>query len=262
MKDFNSPWRKIASTIYKKPTDSKIMGSVEIDVTDLEAYISQKRKEGIKITLTHFFMVATARALANEVPELNTYVKRGKILSHTDITATVSVLQANGDMSSVKIKSADKLTLSGSEKVLADAIQENRQGEENKLMKMKDALGNIPWPFRNWIYKIIKTISVDWGIALPFLNVDSSAFGSFVLSNIGTLGLDIGYPALLPSANISMVMMLGSVNKKPWVVNDEIIPRKIIMLSSALDHRVVDASHAGKLFRYYKRMVLNPELLE
>ena len=51
----NTSWRKTALTIYKKPVDSKIFGSVEIDITDLEKYIAKKRKSGIKITLTHFF---------------------------------------------------------------------------------------------------------------------------------------------------------------------------------------------------------------
>ena len=47
--NLNTAWRQIASTIYKKPNDSKIFGSVEIDVTDLEIYIEKKRKEGLKI---------------------------------------------------------------------------------------------------------------------------------------------------------------------------------------------------------------------
>ena len=72
----NTTWRKIASTIYKKPVDSKIFGSVEIDITDLEIYIQAKRKAGVKITLTHFFLLATARAIKEEIPEFNTYVKR------------------------------------------------------------------------------------------------------------------------------------------------------------------------------------------
>ncbi len=58
----NTSWRKVAASIYKKPTDSKIFGSVELDVTDLEQYITQKRKEGLKITLTHIFTLAVARA--------------------------------------------------------------------------------------------------------------------------------------------------------------------------------------------------------
>jgi pyruvate/2-oxoglutarate dehydrogenase complex dihydrolipoamide acyltransferase (E2) component len=68
----NNAWRKTASTLYKKPDDSKILGSVEVDITELQEYIAQKRKEGLKITLTHFFTLATARAIKEKLPELNT----------------------------------------------------------------------------------------------------------------------------------------------------------------------------------------------
>ena len=69
--NLNNGWRRVAASVYRKPVDSKIFGSVEIDVTDLEAFISARRKQGVKITLTHFFTLAVARALKNDVPELN-----------------------------------------------------------------------------------------------------------------------------------------------------------------------------------------------
>ena len=74
----NTDWRKVASTIYRKPLDSKIYGSVEVDITDLEKYIAHKRKDGIKITLTHILTLILGRAFRSEVPELNAYIKRGK----------------------------------------------------------------------------------------------------------------------------------------------------------------------------------------
>ncbi|MBK6976887.1 MAG: 2-oxo acid dehydrogenase subunit E2 [Cytophagaceae bacterium] len=261
-KNLNNPWRKTASTIYKKPVDSKILGSVEIDVTDVEAYISQKRKEGLKITLTHFFLLATARAVKTEVPELNTYVKRGNIYSYPSLDATVSVLLPDGEMSSIKVHAVDTFNLRESVDLLSEAIKNTRKGSENKTMKMKHKLAEFPWPIRGWIYKTIKTILTDWGISLPFLGMTNNTFGSFIFSNIGTLGLDNGYPALMPTANVSFVMIMGGVRKKPWVVNDEIVPRKIITLGAALDHRVVDASHAGKLFKVLKYYVAHPEKLE
>lgn len=258
----NSPWRQTAATIYKKPIDSKILGSVEIDVTYLEQYISQKRKEGLKITLTHIFLLAISRAMRTDIPELNTYVKRGNIYEHPQIDTTVSVLLPSGEMGSVKIKNSDKITLNEVAEELSLAINSTKKGNENATMKNKERLAMFPWPIRNWIYAFLKKISIDWGISLPFMDVTPHSFGSFILSNIGTLGLDYGYPALLPTANISLVFMLGTVNKKPWVVDDKIEIRKIMNLSAALDHRVVDASHAGKLFKYLKMIVRNPELLE
>ncbi len=257
----NTSWRKTASTIYKKPVDSKIFGSVEIDITDLENYIAEKRKSGVKITLTHFFLVATARAI-KEIPELNTYVKRGNIYSHEQISATVSVLLQSGEMGSVKMLNTDKLTLTESAVKLKEEIQKTYKGDENATMQMKEKLAAIPWPLRGWVYQSIKYITTTLGISIPPLGLSANNFGSFILSNIGSIGLDIGYPALMPSANIAFVLILGGVTKKPWVVNDEIVPRSILMLGAALDHRVIDASHGGKLFRLLKRFVNNPELLE
>ena len=258
----NTSWRKTASTIYKKPVDSKIFGSVEIDITDLEKYINEKRKTGIKITLTHFFLLATARAIKEQVPELNTYVKRGNIYSYKQIDATVSVLLQNGEMGSVKIQNVDKLTLEESAIKLREEIKKSYQGDENTTMQMKEKLASIPWPLRGWIYQFIKYLTTNMGISIPHLGLSANNFGSFILSNIGSIGLDIGYPALMPSANISFVLILGGINKKPWVVNNEIVPRTILTLGAALDHRVIDASHGGKLFKYLKKMVKNPTLLE
>jgi len=261
MKDLNTTWRKVASTIYQKPVDSKIFGTVEIDITDLERFIQTQRKEGHKITLTHFFLLATARAIRDEVPEFNTYIKRGNVYSYAQIDATVSVLLPNGDMSSVKMQQIDQLTLKEVAEKMQEQIVETRKGAENQTMQIKDRLAAVPWPFRGWIYQLLRFITVSLGLSIRPLGLTANSFGAFVLSNIGSIGLDIGYPALFPSANVSFVLILGGVRQKAWVVNETIIPRTILTLGAALDHRVVDASHGGKLFRYLKKIVKQPEEL-
>ena len=127
---------------------------------------------------------------------------------------------------------------------------------------MKDKLAAVPWPLRGFVYRIIKFITVSMGLSIPSLGLSANNFGTFFLSNIGSLGLDIGYPALFPSANVSFVLIMGGVAQRPWVVNDEIVPRTIMKLAATLDHRVVDASHGGRLFKYYKKIVANPAMLE
>lgn len=260
--ELNSGWRKVASSIYLRPTDSKIFGSVEIDITDLEEYIAQKRKNGVKATLTHVFILAAARALKEEVPELNTYIKRGNVILRDHIDVMVSVLLRESIMGSVLIRDADKLTLEELIKVMNDEVQSARKGSENKTMQIKDKLARIPWPFRGWVFRLLKTITADLGYSFPSLGLSANSFGSFVVSNIGSVGLDMGYPALLPSSNVSFVLVLGGVNRKPAVVGEQILPRTILSLGAALDHRVVDASHGGLLFRYLKKIVKNPELLD
>ncbi len=260
--ELNSAWRKVASSIYRRPVDSKIFGSVEIDITNLELFIAEKRKNGIKATLTHVFILAAARALKQEVPELNTYIRRGNVVHRDHIDVMVSILLRDSKMGSVMIKDADTLTLEELVKVMKDEVVQSRKGDENKTMQMKDKLASIPWPLRGWVYRFIKTVTMDWGFSFPSLGLSANSFGSFVVSNIGSLGLDMGYPALFPSSNVSFVLILGGVNRKPAVVDEQIVPRTILSLGAALDHRVVDASHGGLIFRYLKYIVKNPHLLE
>jgi pyruvate/2-oxoglutarate dehydrogenase complex dihydrolipoamide acyltransferase (E2) component len=260
--DLNNEWRKVASTIYQKPVDSKILGQSEVDVTDLEAFVAEKRKNGVKITLTHIFTLAAARALRFEIPEVNAYVRRGKIIQRPQIDAVVSVLLDGSELGSVKILNADQITLEELSVMMADEIKKTRKGEENKTMDMKGRLAAIPWPFRVWIYRFLKLYTISWGLSIKKLGLTPNSFGSFIVSNIGTLGLDLGFPALMPTSNVSFVLILGAVNKKPWVVNDKIVPRKIITLGAALDHRICDGSHGGRLFRYLKYIVRHPELLD
>jgi pyruvate/2-oxoglutarate dehydrogenase complex dihydrolipoamide acyltransferase (E2) component len=258
--NLNNAWRKTASTLYRKPDDSKILGSVELDITELQEYIAQKRKEGLKITLTHFFTLATARAIKEKLPELNTYIRRGNVRTHEKLTATVSVLLRANEMGSVKVEDIDQMNYARLVEFLQHKIVEARKGTENNTMQMKDRLAAIPWPLRNLVYWFIRKMIIDWG--LSFGELSANNFGSYIVSNIGTLGLDNGYPALFPAANISFVLIMGGVKKKPLVINDEVKIRTVITLAAALDHRVVDASHAGILFKQYKRFVNQPGLFE
>ncbi|WP_341226056.1 2-oxo acid dehydrogenase subunit E2 [uncultured Arcticibacterium sp.] len=260
IKDLNNAWRKTASTLYKKPEDSKILGSVELDITDLQEYINKKRKEGLKITLTHFFTLATARAINDKLPELNTYIKRGNVKSYDDINATVSVLLRENEMGSVKIDKVNTLSFSDLVPILNTKIKEARKGTENGTMKLKETMASIPWPFRNLFYWFIRKMLVDWGLSIG--GISANDMGSYIVSNIGSLGLDTGYPALFPATNVSFVLIMGGVKKTPLVIDDEVKIRTVITLAAALDHRVVDASHAGILFKYYKSIVKTPELLE
>ena len=260
--NLNTNWRKVAATIYRKPLDSKIYGSVEIDVTDLEKYISAKRKEGIKITLTHIFTLIVGRALRNEIPQFNTFIRRGKVIPRKQVDALVSVLLPGGQMGSVKVENADQITIEEIATLMNEKINQSRQGNENQTMQSKNMLSSLPWPVRSWLFWLYKTITIHWGISMPFLGLSTNSFGSYVISNIGSIGLDSGYGALLPSANVSVVLILGGVAKKPVVINDKIVARRILSLSATLDHRVVDGSHGGKLFRFIRQTVKNPFLLE
>jgi len=260
--NINNDWRKVAAAIYKKPVDSKILGQVELDVTELEEFIAEKRKNGLKVTLTHIFTMAAARALRYEVPELNAYVRRGSIVQRKQVDAMVSLLMDGSEMGTVRINNADQLTSAEFTALVSEGIREARRGILNRTTDMKSRIARIPWPLRVWLLRLLKLATMTWGISLPKLGLSNGSFGSFIVTNIGTLGLDIGFPALMPISDVSYVLVIGAVSKKPWVVNDEIKIRKIITLGAALDHRICDGSHGGRLFHYIRYISKNPHLLD
>ena len=259
----NNDWRVLTSVIYRKPRDSKIFGSVEFDVTEVEAFINARRQAGLKITLTHIFMLALARGLREEAPEINSYVRRGRIIQRDSVDISLTVLLGSGQqLTSVKITGADRLSLRELSVRLQADIQRARKGQSTEAKRAKNLVVRIPWPLRQWVADLIRWLTVDWGVPLPFLGVSPESFGSFLLSNLGSIGLDVGYPALAPFSNVAMVVNQGSVSSKAVVVDGQIVPRRMITISAALDHRVVDAAQVGRLFNYVRRILKKPEVLE
>ncbi len=261
--DPNNPWRLVSTAVYTKPTDSRIFGSVELDVTELEQWVLRKREEGLKITLMFPIILMTARALKTVVPELNCFVKRGHLVHRDSVDIIISVLMDRGrQMTSLRLPDADAMSISQMAEWMTEHLQPHRTADQGAVARQKKWLAKLGWPLRNMVVWIWRKLFVEWGIRIPFTKVNPDAFGSLIFSNIGSIGLDVGYPALLPVSNVPLVMVMGSVQSKPAVVDGQIIPRRLLNLSATLDHRVVDAQQGGKLFRYLKRAIKNPENLD
>lgn len=258
----DTDWRRVTAAIYKKPTDSKIFGSVELDVTHLEEFLNKNRVNGTKLTFTHFFAFAIAMGIHTKVPQLNTFVRRGRIVSRPSIDVGVSVLNHDQtEMNAVVVRDAIGYNLHSFTRQLNELIAQSKSGAGVNT-KGKYLLAKVPWPFRNWFFRLVRFVTVGLGLFSSTPAGITNRFGSFILSNIGSVGLDVGYAALLPASNVSAVFTLGTVETLPRYINGQLTPRRIIKLAVTLDHRLVDGLHGGLLFRYLKQVVRNPDLLE
>ena len=259
----DNAWRRVASAVYQKPKDSRIMGSVELDITDLEKYVQTLRADGIRVSYTHYFALAIAKALCECVPEFNTYVRRGKVLIRETIDVSISVLSNDGkQMDAITIRSADKLSLQDFTQLANQHISASKNSDDGRKKKAQKMLANIPWPLRGLFFRLIKFLTLELGFSSNTLGLKPNQYGSFVVSNIGSIGLDIGYPALLPASNVSAVFTLGIVETLPRYKDELVVPRRILKMGATMDHRVVDGVHGGRLFKYLKKMVENPKLID
>jgi len=90
------------------------------------------------------------------------------------------------------------------------------------------------------------------------LGPDDLTGGTFTVTNLGMYNID----AFTPIINLPQCAILGvgRIVAKPAVVNDEVVPRKMMALSLTFDHRVVDGAPAARFLDAIREFVEEPTL--
>ncbi len=259
---FNTPWRVTAAAIYTTPTDSRVYGTLDIDVTDAKQFMVEKRKQGVKITMVHLATAAIARAVAFDVPEMNCFIRRGRIVGRPHFDVMVPVALGREGVTSALIHDAHARTVTSIAAEIRDKARRARRGEEEQAARNKYLLNRIPWPLRRPAFRLLKWITVDMGLEIGALGLSAHSFGSLVISDIGSHGLKTGMTSLMPAAKVPAVIVLGRVEDKPVVKNGEVRIRTMLPLTGTFDHRIVDGEQIGKLARGIKRHFRQPLALD
>jgi len=80
--------------------------------------------------------------------------------------------------------------------------------------------------------------------------------GTFTITNVGVFGGVVGLPIInQPQAAI---MGIGTIVKRPVVINDAIAIRPIVYVSLSYDHRIIDGADAARFLTVVKRELEKP----
>jgi 2-oxoisovalerate dehydrogenase E2 component (dihydrolipoyl transacylase) len=80
--------------------------------------------------------------------------------------------------------------------------------------------------------------------------------GTITITNVGVFGVDAGTPILNPGE--SAILCFGAVRDMPWVVDGEIVPRKVTQLALSFDHRLVDGELGSRFLADVARILEDP----
>lgn len=83
--------------------------------------------------------------------------------------------------------------------------------------------------------------------------------GTFTLNNYGVFGVD-GSTPIINHPEAAMVG-IGRIVDKPWVVDGQLVVRKVAQVSLTFDHRVCDGGVAGGFVRYVADCIESPAVL-
>jgi len=88
------------------------------------------------------------------------------------------------------------------------------------------------------------------------LAIEDMAGGTFTISNGGVYGSLMGTPIINPPQ--SAILGMHATNKKPYVVNDEIKIRPIMIIALTYDHRLIDGREAVLFLKTIKSCIEDP----
>ena len=259
-----SAGRRVAVASYAAPREGKIFGTIEVDATEALRFLESRRADGVRLSMTHLIIRATAIILRDIVPELNQTVRRGRLYQRSSVDIFVSMALKRGrEISGFKIERADTKSLEEIAREVRDVGLRMRRGDQTLgVVRTQKMLNSVPFPLLRPVLNLLRFLVIDLGLNLSPLGIAQDPFGSMLVTEIGSYGLGVGFPALLPLSGASCVIAIGEISQRAVVRDGEVVARPILPLSATFDHRVADAYHAGALVRAARRFLEHPELLE
>jgi pyruvate dehydrogenase E2 component (dihydrolipoamide acetyltransferase) len=83
--------------------------------------------------------------------------------------------------------------------------------------------------------------------------------GSFTITNLGMMGIDEFFPIINPPQ--AAIIGVGGISSRVVSINDKIKSKKMMTITLACDHRIVDGAMAAKFMKDLQHLLENPALL-
>ncbi|WP_224250238.1 2-oxo acid dehydrogenase subunit E2 [Hyalangium gracile] len=256
-----SSFRKLAIGSWKTTYDPTVYGTLTVRMDKALAYIEAfRQRTGIRLTVTHLMTKAMGEAL-RRCPEANAILRYNKIYLRKQVTISALVVQTDGgkvDLTSAKIDHADSKSLRDIALEMEEAVRRVRERRDVAMEKGKGTIQKIPYMFLNlftWLMGFLMyTLNLDMsGIGMP-----KDAFGSIIITNVGSLGLDTAYVPLVPYTRVPIFVAPGAVKEAPVVEDGKIVVGKVMNINASFDHRFIDGFHAGVLANTLRELLENP----
>ncbi len=258
-----SSFRKIAIGTWQTAYDPSVYGTMEIRMDEAMKYIAEFRgKTGKRLTVSHL-MAKAMGAVFEEVPDANAVLRWNRVYLRRRIGAFFQVVMTDEGLGKTDLSGATVYDLE--RKTLVE-IYDDFQGKVDKVRARKDealestrkTFLSIPYFFLNRFLKILGFMSFGLNLDLRWAGIPSDPFGSVMITNVGSLGLDTAYAPLVPYSRVPIVLAVGAVKEVPMVIDGEIKIGKMMKVNATFDHRFIDGFHASVMSKVLRKWLENP----
>ncbi len=237
------------------------------EITHLERYIRQKRKEGLTdFGITHVLLAAYCRGIA-KYPALNRFVSGQKIYSRgNDIQFCLTVkkeMRVDSPDTIIKLHLTPFDTCEEIYHKLNAAVMDVKHPKlDSTFDNVTMAFTMIPGLFLKLTVHLVKTL--DYFGLLPKALLEVCPFyGSLFFTSMGSLGIRPIYHHLYDLGNLPVFGAFGCKRKVLEPQEDgTVIQKKYIDVKFTLDERIVDGYYYATFFKYYRSILRHPEVLD
>ena len=261
------PMDKIIPYIMKERNDAMNMYEEPLPCAGMDAYIAEKKAEGIQMGYMHILIAAVVRMFALS-PKLNRFVMNGKIYARPKIWVSFVV---HPELKDGSTGTTIKLCFEGTENILEitekvnQAIQKetiNREGENDTDQLIRTITNKIPSFLIKGVVNFL--MWMDRHNILPKAIVELSPFHtSFFLTNLKSLGINHVFHHTYNFGTTGVFVAMGKEKIVPiYTRKGEVIPEKQMGFGLVSDERFCDSLYFAMSMRMLRKIIANPKMLE
>ena len=263
-----SPMAQITAYFQVERNTCSNLFEESFEITNIDRYIRQKRREGLTdFGITHVLLAAYVRGVA-KYPQLNRFISGQKVYSRgEDIQYCMVVkkeMTVDSPDTSIKVHLSPRDTAKDVYEKLNAAVESVKSSKEldsslDNLIMLLNLVPSVVLKFLVWLLKLL-----DYFGLLPKFLLELSPFhGSLFFTSMGSLGIKPIYHHLYDFGNLPAFGAFGMKRRAIEVQEDGTLAhKKYIDVKFVLDERITDGYYYATFFKYYRRLLAHPELLD
>ena len=260
-----SGFRKLSIGTWRDAYDPSVYGFLSLDARPIDAWLKHvSETHAVKLTYTHFITRVLAEFFKHD-PDANAYLRFQRPHRRSHVSALVQVAIASDehhkvDLSGVTLRELETKSIVDIAVEIRNRSLKIRDGQDPDFAKAKSALQAIPFWLMFPFIQIMGFVSYALNIKLKALGLGEDPFGTFMVTNIGSFGLEVGLAPLVPYSRCGLVVALGKTSMKAIVTSDgRIEAAPVLNLTGTFDHRLFDGFHIAKLVKFFTAACADPK---
>lgn len=261
------PMNRLMPYIMKKRSDAQNTFADKIEVSKADVLCRKKVLEGkTNFSFLHILLAAYLRVITQR-PAVNRFVSGQKIYARNEIVFVMTIkkeMSLSAPDTVIKIKFSPDDTLDEVyEKfntVATDAIAAlDKQTAFDKLIKV---FNFIPGFFLRFIVWVVEKLDYIGWLPKGFMDL-LPFYGSMIVTSMGSLGINPIYHHIYDFGNLPVFLSYGRKRSVfEYDKSGNLNKKRYIDIKAVTDERICDGYYFASAFKYFKKLVESPEILE